>query len=388
MLVALAVANQQAAAGEVAVGQVEGAQLGAADAGVEEEEHHGGIAPPGGGGGIARRHQARELGGGEGLYDRGGEADVAQAAEGRVLEEARGHAPVEEAAHLAEVAMAGGGPAGLKGLAVADHGRGLDGRGLIGHALRGDAALEPGQGLAVGTLGAWREALDPAAGEIEGDQLREGGGGGHGDMDARGRTGVKSRGRLATRRGASEDHYAAATALAAQIPGTTVTGGDGVAVHAVPLDGESLAALGALLELVVGWKRTALWRGGQRLPAGTLTHLACWRERETSGLGGLHCQGWGDGGRSAVPRRLLARALRYDWGSDVPADAVGARLIQGLAQRDCVTACPADDAPTVVAGLRAHLRDCRREADWPLADAAEDDWLARLLIDVDLGDES
>ena len=33
-------------------------------------------------------------------------------------------------------------------------------------------------------------------------------------------------------------------------------------------------------------------------------------------------------------------------------------------------------------------RTCRREADWPLSDAAEDDWLARLLIDVDLGDES
>ena len=42
----------------------------------------------------------------------------------------------------------------------------------------------------------------------------------------------------------SSPHYAAATALAAQIPGTTVTGGDGVAVHAVPLDAESLPALG------------------------------------------------------------------------------------------------------------------------------------------------
>ena len=86
--------------------------------------------------------------------------------------------------------------AGLKGLAVADHGRGLDGRGRIGQPLRGDAALEPGQRLAVGALGAWREALDPAAGEIEGDQLRERGGGGHGDMDARRRAGVKSRGDL------------------------------------------------------------------------------------------------------------------------------------------------------------------------------------------------
>ena len=62
---------------------------------------------------------------------------------------------------------------------VTEHGRCLDGRGLIGHPLRGDAALEPGQRLAVGVLGAWREALDPAAGEIEGDQLREGGGGAH-----------------------------------------------------------------------------------------------------------------------------------------------------------------------------------------------------------------
>ena len=42
----------------------------------------------------------------------------------------------------------------------------------------------------------------------------------------------------------SSPHYAAATALAAQIPGTTVTGGDGVAVHAVPLDAESLPAVG------------------------------------------------------------------------------------------------------------------------------------------------
>ena len=57
-----------------------------------------------------------------------------------------------------------------------------------------------------------------------------------------------------------------------------------------------------------------------------------------------------------MPCRLPARALPYDWGSDVPADALGA-------------------------GMRAHLRDSRGEADWPLADAAEDDWLARLLID-------
>ncbi len=85
LLVALAVANQQAAAGEVAVGQVERAQLGAADAGVEEEQHHGGIAPSDGGGGIARRHQARELGGAEGRDELGREPDVAQAAERRVV---------------------------------------------------------------------------------------------------------------------------------------------------------------------------------------------------------------------------------------------------------------------------------------------------------------
>ena len=42
LLVALAVANQQAAAGEVAVGQVERAQLGAADAGVTFRSHPSG----------------------------------------------------------------------------------------------------------------------------------------------------------------------------------------------------------------------------------------------------------------------------------------------------------------------------------------------------------
>ena len=96
----------------------------------------------------------------------------------------------------------------------------------------------------------------------------------------------------------SSPHYAAATALAAQIPGTTVTGGDGVAVHAVPLDAESLPALGALLELVVGWKRTALWRDGQRLPAGTLTHLRTGarllaRTGDERPRSAAHCQGWG-----------------------------------------------------------------------------------------------
>ena len=102
----------------------------------------------------------------------------------------------------------------------------------------------------------------------------------------------------------SSPHYAAATALAAQIPGTTVTGGDGVAVHAVPLDAESLPALGALLELVVGWKRTALWRDGQRLPAGTgvarKTAYKWWRRWLAEGEAGLQ-------DRSSRPRRSPTR---------------------------------------------------------------------------------
>ena len=47
----------------------------------------------------------------------------------------------------------------------------------------------------------------------------------------------------------------------------------------------------------MGWKRTALWR-----------------ERERSGLGALRCQGWGDGGRSAVPTPGLRPAVRLGIG--------------------------------------------------------------------------
>ena len=255
-------ANQQAAAGEVAVGQVERAQLGAADAGVEEEEHHGGIAPTDGGGGIARRQQARELGGGEGLYDLGREADVAQAAEGRVLEEAGGHAPVEEAAHLAEVAMAGGGAAGLKGLAVADHGRGLDGRGLIGHALGGDAALEAGQGLAVAALGCMARGPRSGSGRDRGRSAPRGWWGrawGHGRSWAGGR----------------------------QVAGETCPSAGRGAKTTMPRPRR--------------WPRRSR---AESLPA----------------LGGLHCQGWGMAGGAPCradsrprPARPLARTLDPSW---------------------------------------------------------------------------
>ena len=70
---------------------------------------------------------------------------------------------------------------------------------------------------------------------------------------------------------------------------------------------------------------------------------------------------------------------------------MGARLIQGLAQRHCVTACPAYDAAAVVTGMSAHLRDLRRAAPverWQPPRPADDTWLARLLDDVDLGDEA
>ena len=91
-----------------------------------------------------------------------------------------------------------------------------------------------------------------------------------------------------------------------------------------------------------------------------------------------------------MPCRLLARALPYGLGQPVPEDGVGARLIQGLAQRHCVTACPAYDAAAVVAGMSAHLRDLRRAAAaerWQTPSPADDTWLARLLDDVDRGDE-
>ena len=193
----------------------------------------------------------------------------------------------------------------------------------------------------------------------------------------------------------SSPHYAAAVALAAQVPGTTVTGDAATTVHRVPVDAAALPVIAELLRLMAGWKRTALFRDGERLPSAALyrlgTVIACWQERQSSGLAELHCQGWGDGGPAAVPCRLLVQALPWGLADAVPADAVGTRLIQGLAQRDCVTACPAYDAAAVGGGMRTHLRDLRREAASPGGwgpDAADDAWLARLLDDVDLDGEA
>ena len=195
-------------------------------------------------------------------------------------------------------------------------------------------------------------------------------------------------------RRSSSPHYPAAVALAAQVPGATVTGDGTTTVHAVPLDAAVLPVIAELLRLVAGWKGTALCREGERLPPTALQRvgavIACWQDRQTSGLAELHCQGWGDRWRTAVPCRLLARALPSGLGQLAPADGMGARPIQGLAQRHCVTACPAYDAVAVVAGMAAHLRDLRRAAPverWQPPRPADDTWLARLLDDVDLGDE-
>lgn len=190
-------------------------------------------------------------------------------------------------------------------------------------------------------------------------------------------------------------HYPTAVALTAQIPGATVTGTGATIVHTIPLERAALSPLAELLPLVAGWKRTAVWRADQRLSAGAVfrltTVITCWQEREQSGLAELHCQGWADGGPSAVPCRVLVRALPYAWEDTVPTDAVGARLIAGLAQRECVTACPAYDAAAVRAGMQAHLRALRRAAAdgrrWA-TDSADDAWLARLLDDVEWGDET
>ena len=114
-------------------------------------------------------------------------------------------------------------------------------------------------------------------------------------------------------------HYPTAAALAAQIVGATVTGAGATIVHTIPLERAALSPLAELLPLVAGWKRTAVWRADQRLSAGAvfrlITVITCWQEREQSGLAELHCQGWGDGGPSAVPCRVLVRAHRGTRGS-------------------------------------------------------------------------
>ena len=109
----------------------------------------------------------------------------------------------------------------------------------------------------------------------------------------------------------SSPHYPAAVALAAQVAGATVTGDGATTVHRVPLDAAMLPVIAELLQLVAGWKGTALCREGERLPPTALHRvgavIACWQDRQTSGLAELHCQGWGTAARRRCPAGCWCR---------------------------------------------------------------------------------
>ena len=87
-------------------------RLGAADAGVQQREEDRAITAAHHRGGVAAGEQAGDLRGAQRRHDRAGQPHVAQAPE-RVVGGVAGRAqPVPEAAHLAEVAVAGIGAVG------------------------------------------------------------------------------------------------------------------------------------------------------------------------------------------------------------------------------------------------------------------------------------
>ena len=112
VLATLTLPHEQPPLLQHAVCQVQVGRFGTADAGIEEGEEDRPIAAAPHRGGVAAGKQPGDLGRGQGRHDRVGQADVAEAAEGVVGGIAGGAEPGAEAAHLAEVAMAGGGTVG------------------------------------------------------------------------------------------------------------------------------------------------------------------------------------------------------------------------------------------------------------------------------------
>ena len=112
VLAALAVADAQPALRPGAVREVQLDRFGTADAGVQQREKDRPVAAAHHRGGVAASDQAGDLRGCERRHDLAGQPHVAEAAERVVVGVAGGVQPTEEAAHLAEVAVASIGPMG------------------------------------------------------------------------------------------------------------------------------------------------------------------------------------------------------------------------------------------------------------------------------------
>lgn len=151
--------------------------------------------------------------------------------------------------------------------------------------------------------------------------------------------------------------YRTAVRLAAAIPGYHLDDEDAQPVHVVPIDHATLPSIEELLRLISGWQGTRVEADGIILYARELwpliEMLQCYRHRERSTLGDLHCQGFPEG-PAGVSCRLIDSVLSYQpWPTDD--HEIWIRLLHAHAVETTAYLCPAFDEARVLRTLTERL---------------------------------
>lgn len=159
--------------------------------------------------------------------------------------------------------------------------------------------------------------------------------------------------------------YRTAVRLAAAIPGYRLDDEDEQPLHVVPIDHATLPSIEELLRLVSGWQSTRIEADGIILYAHELWPLVemlqCYRHRERSTLGDLHCQGFPEG-PAGVSCRLIDRAVSYQ--PLPPGDEVlWTRLLHAHAVETTAYLCPAFNEQRLLQTLVGRLSVERLLAD-------------------------
>lgn len=140
-------------------------------------------------------------------------------------------------------------------------------------------------------------------------------------------------------------NYKRAIVVALRIPGYSEAGEGRHRIHMVPITHERVDDVTELVDLTRGWKSTRLLVDHVQAGSGALHRLlsvlACFRDRELSGLEQLHCWGLPEWPRGRVPCRLIERALPWHLEDHYADPQVLPRLVDALARRQMTGVCPA-----------------------------------------------
>ena len=174
-------------------------------------------------------------------------------------------------------------------------------------------------------------------------------------------------------------NYERAIALASRIPGYSEAGEGRDRIHAVPITHERFDNVAELVDLTRGWKSARLLVDDVQAGPGALHRLlsvlACFRDRELSGLEELHCWGLPEWPRGTFPCRLIERAVPWHLEDHYADPQVLPRLVDALARRQMTEVCPVFDAEGV---RRAALKALAAQEAEPRDD--EDAILLRISI--------